>query len=458
MKHTRSIRHPRRFTCVVGTALLLTVLGPTLRGDMPKINRFGFDGFRLMLQQHDLTTLQTSTDETFGSPTETAVVLVGNLDQASVLFDELQTFVLNGGATLVATDLGTRRPLFGVKFNAGPVQTVDDAYRGLHDCPVVTRIDRASVVTRGVRRIVTNRPGYLSFGRRGQLEVCCSLPATDRQRRRLMGYRHFPGRGRILLVADHSLFINEMLMHGDNAKLASNVATWLCEGRKNLVFIEDGQVLPAWQLGAAPESIPLAELFDEAQRRGLGNLIPDSGLFSLVNDMAAAFEDDNGFNRKFAYPFYRVAERKIWRVLALSAFALALLGSLKWIVVSKSKLLRWRDPNRGQPIGESRYLASLRANEYGPCLRILARELFAFDGVKVWQAQTAPHAIVQANRRRTKRLVRKYWQLATASDPPRLTRRAFWRSMKSLTKLRRLQTDGLLRLEWPDSESCETAN
>ena len=44
------------------------------------------------------------------------------------------------------------------------------------------------------------------------------------------------------MVADHSLFINEMLMHGDNAKLASNLATWLCEGRKHLVFIEDGQV------------------------------------------------------------------------------------------------------------------------------------------------------------------------------------------------------------------------
>ena len=62
------------------------------------------------------------------------------------------------------------------------------------------------------------------------------------------------GGGRLVLMADHSILINGMLWHGDNARLAVNLADWLSTGeRKEVAFIVDGK--PAKAMLALPPGI-----------------------------------------------------------------------------------------------------------------------------------------------------------------------------------------------------------
>ena len=205
---------------------------------LPKIEPFGYDGFRLMLQQQGLTNVQLQLASAMQTPEETVVVFLGDLSQAFRIRHELTEFVDHGGALLVATDLGgNRKPIrlpwmYSSTFLAERMRfrPGDLFLAGYEDCPRVTRIApaAASGLFEGVESLAANRPGYLRAS--SEVQAVAWLPravGSDRAEALIATARK--GTGRLLLIADHSLLINEMLVHADNARFASNVASWLTE-------------------------------------------------------------------------------------------------------------------------------------------------------------------------------------------------------------------------------------
>ncbi len=78
--------------------------------------------------------------------------------------------------------------------------------------------------------------------------------------------------GRLVMISDHALFMNEMIMQEDNAILADNVAKWLARGNPNrkLLLIEYGSVVdelidPRFESGEWPET-ELEQFVDLADR------------------------------------------------------------------------------------------------------------------------------------------------------------------------------------------------
>ena len=70
------------------------------------------------------------------------------------------------------------------------------------------------------------------------------------------------GNGRVLVLADHSIFINEMMLPSDNGNVefTYNCLEWLRgdpkDGRNQVLFVEDGTINSRFE-------VPLKEVPDE---------------------------------------------------------------------------------------------------------------------------------------------------------------------------------------------------
>ena len=119
---------------------------------MPKVEPFGIDGFRLMLQQQGLEATQTGVGSAFDHPTETVLVLIGDLSPALSMRGQVNKFLHEGGAALVATDGGGQEgrtipwpsPTGNTVFRfIRPFRVRDrsECYQGHTDCPIVTEFE-----------------------------------------------------------------------------------------------------------------------------------------------------------------------------------------------------------------------------------------------------------------------------------------------------------------------------
>jgi hypothetical protein len=274
--------------CLAVTALL--TLGPRLHAeDTPEDYSKGTQVFRLILQKNKLkfTDALTAKDE----PKECLIVVLG--DPAGLGEDNipggLNRFLREGGAVLFASDRQTAvdpLPRYGIQISGEivacnvPWQT----YRGSKWCPYVEPIqddptgvfaDLLSAPGVGGRKgLATNLTSYLSLDdtrlRIFGWSILANLPAgCSRLGNRGEVIQHFPkelpfavggpvrgGDGRLLVLADHSIFINLMMQQTDNGNLqfGFRVASWLNESgkRKKVLFIEDGVPQTDVKLQALP--------------------------------------------------------------------------------------------------------------------------------------------------------------------------------------------------------------
>src|SRR4029079_11442952 len=94
-------------------------------------------------------------------------------------------------------------------------------------------------------------------------------------------------RGGVFVLADHSIFINDMMSQedNDNPYFAHNVVRWLTEDgkRKELLFYEDGEIV-------RPFDVPLA--YPPAPP-----MPPLEALVPLFNAAVADLERQNAFNQ-----------------------------------------------------------------------------------------------------------------------------------------------------------------
>ena len=206
--------------------------------------QFGFQLFHLLLEQKGLYSVSDFRTPMDQRPTQTAVVLLGDLNEVPTdLRSRLSKFLASGGTVLVASDESSFfRDLFMIRQGPFEVTTDQNAYQGFRDCPVVRDLRADTPLLDGVSSLVANRCGVIARmdNRVGNWSILAQLPdiaeGTNARRSRMpliaeMQSRYRRG-GRLLLMADHSILINGMLWHGDNARLAVNLADWLSEGNR----------------------------------------------------------------------------------------------------------------------------------------------------------------------------------------------------------------------------------
>src|SRR5262249_243692 len=130
------------------------------------------------------------------------------------------------------------------------------------------------------------------------------------------------GEGRVLVLADHSLFINEMMFPEDNGNVefTSNCLEYLrgdpTDPRFRVLFIEDGAV-------TANFDVPVREVQDNEPLVKKLN-----GLARNVERVLPDVEEHDGFNRllaRFARDQLHLAPEGVWRWLLIAATVLAAL-------------------------------------------------------------------------------------------------------------------------------------
>jgi len=273
---------------------------------LPADWHFRFEMFQMLLEQNGLQPVQSAT-EAFDAPDESVIVIIGRVSDDR-FWPEARRYLNQGGHLLIASDRDCIAPQW-FRTNAGPVITNRAAYKYQqhNDCLRIVDLDQTHPIMASVGTVVVNRSGWLSglTSVHGDWEIVAQLPPltfpTDSASRALIAVSEPNGSGRIVLAADHSLFTNGMLWHGDNAALARNIAQFLCHGgRRKILFVVDNEVRGSFLAGLPPSpelpslnQPPGQPQVDPAE---LVKRLPLDQMVRLANSVVARVEDSNLLN------------------------------------------------------------------------------------------------------------------------------------------------------------------
>jgi hypothetical protein len=436
------------------------------------------------------------------APSKTLLVLLGNpVRRGESLLDNvpgrLTKFLRDGGAALIATDSRLVHEdltevcgygVQGAKVSAWPGNDRrhrdvrdglerrvpdDNLYRGLPGCIIPEALDAVpplfldplKPLERSKLRVATNRPSYLAS--QGQeASVLARFPRgcyyTDR------GYLFprwapppfavcaEPGDGRVLLLADHSVFLNDMMLEGvrqadnDNFAFAFNVVDWLrgkAGQRRRVLFVEDGYV--ERQLDT-PLEIP-----EGAIRQALAELA------EKVNTVAKGVQEkharDNTLNRVLingigAGNFYRL-------LIGAAVVALVVYGGLRLMRaahrVDLALPLFGNIAGKFRPAGSTlamRQKSALVGDDLREYAREAAREWFAaLPGCPEFGEAAMPHVEARGGwwkRTSLRNEVHRLWRTARGEDQPRMTQTAFQQFVARLDRLQSAVESGDLQIHW----------
>jgi hypothetical protein len=481
------------------SAIVITALAAGSAAAQPEPRAFGrgTEYFRFILSQNGATPL-TELEALRDHPEKKALIVFGRTPILRILCEDhfLENFLKGGGRLLVATDW-TTPDLFnteiGVQVTGEPwsmppgPQNADFVYRGtLYDCPRViefqTRPGKAvhprlfegltSIQRPGTTDVVTNRPSQI-----GQIKYYLPVAILHRP-----GYsRRFdfglfpplkdgvlfgvvgsplpptPWRKNVLVLADHSVFINDMMAQSDtdNAIFANNVVRWLLapdgeERRSDVLLYNDEKIQTDFNVSLTyPAPIPVPPL---------------EALVPLANEAVVALERDNVFNRLLieASGDGRTVVRTILFGLTLALLAYGIYRFLQ---------ARHRPDARVPPLpvvlqpagagsltaAEQRHRAVMSQGNLAEAARELAHQAFAGLGLPPTPG-TAPPAVTvagswweRARGRRLSREVRDLWKLATRGPSRRVSPAALEKLDAALRGLTADVAAGKVRLAAPNS-------
>lgn len=320
---------------------LLTALGTSARAQAVLSSDHGTQVFRVILHRLGMTSIDSIDDATH-DPSKTLIVMLGRTDTFDHQFRDggLRRYLRAGGAILVATDRATGDPLqsqlefqisgFRVEYLGGNSSMV---YRGeLRECILVQPPTRPLVqspdvnLLKGLKNVATNRPScFLRYPmQRFDPKRCVAeLPAQCKYG--LDSYMNFAetpmmfafadrlGSGRYCVIADHSIFINSMLLQVDNDNIAftTNIINWLTEnGKRNRVlFVDEGQIRTEFNINLDYLDPPLPH--------------PDV-LAPAIDKLIVGLEHDDFFNRTFLslIPLHRIQRGMLFGLTVLLAAVL----------------------------------------------------------------------------------------------------------------------------------------
>lgn len=351
----------------------------------------GYNGFRMLLEERGLT-VRTDLSATLRRPKESVVVMFGDVRRVELEeWRQLRAYVAQGGSLLVASERGFKLP--GVSlFSRGPVSSldIDSQYQGFEDCIVLSELNRSHPLSKGLRRIIVNKTGWMSTSEDSSLqwEVIAALtkdvlPGSARYRPVIMaGIDAAPGTGVMILSADQSIFSDGMLWHGDNSLFAIQVSDLLCRGkRKWLTVYDNGQTLPSYMAELAP---PLTPPQSPPQTPpNLPQIPPEidppepdlSTMLRMANEVLDEVQDSNILNETLKERPRGMRPVAWARTIVLVLLILFLLFVLWRLVQNRWHLL----PNRHARFMQSMYgvhsSRQLQTSEFGAAVEILARDL-----------------------------------------------------------------------------------
>ena len=138
---------------------------------------------------------------------------------------KLGSFVQAGGNVVIADDFGAGRDAMAglglLRADTGTPRASTFAENRVW-APIATHIAHDHPIGAGVREVVTNHPAALEHVEGAEVVV-----AFDEGALVAAGER---GTGRFVAVSDPSIFINKMMLFGDNLRLTANILRWLDRG------------------------------------------------------------------------------------------------------------------------------------------------------------------------------------------------------------------------------------
>jgi hypothetical protein len=222
----------------------------------------------------------------------------------------LKAFVQQGGAVLLATDSRTApeiERLLGARITGEELRARDltDGYHFLRECPFVSKADPALPPFAKIDKpIATNCPSTIEAVLSPEGPTL-RLPSRDGPRfgpleDRPSGLFALAFRLRreepvdaphVLLLADHSVFINEMMLQNDNGNFQFADATirWFAGNgtRTRALFLADGEIVKQFE-------VPLSEIPDPTKLPPPRLPVPPVEVF---NQVLASMQNEDVFNR-----------------------------------------------------------------------------------------------------------------------------------------------------------------
>lgn len=410
-------------------------------------------------------------------PANTTVIVLGG-DAPLDRLGGLRRFVNQGGALLIATDQAVRHPHplsrdFGVEVRGGYVESVRNNFAGLKDCPLVNIQARDHPLFRRVETIATNRPSVLVAHPASPLQIFARLtPQIEMgNRRRFEDYAFMAGgqlgAGRILVIADHSIFINDMMLQADtdNFDFAYNCIDWLSESgrRKQVLLIEDGEIVTNFNVSFKPPPLPKLPSQEQVVER-VNQLLAEAESKDQFNNVLLGLFGGWGSPRDYAQA---VAHERILKLLlVLLTGALATYGLIRVIAARQrfDRAVPLLATSTGlavpaQPIHDLRRQALAQGNNCSEVARHLARRCLESAGCASWDVQ--PRVASRGNpwqRWTMSRKLRRIWRLASASRPPRVSPRQLQTLTEELEALKGDFASGKIRILGPAGPAKPQAN
>jgi hypothetical protein len=406
-------------TGIVAAGLLLAPL-PCLAQEQTRISYEGTEAFRNLLHifyhcepLKDIADLNTV-------PRDTVLIVFGDtrvLDKVRKVTSGLDKFRKRGGAVLIASEFDDQGRLFelGLQINGQPLkQTERLAYRGLPDYPLITDMAADHPLFTGLHKgIATHLPGQLLQRFRGnQLPILANLSEVGGWSWPFLAAGGLGGKGtgRAVVLADRSVFTNDLIIRHDNDNFlfTRNTLSWLTEDgrRKRVLLLDNGEVQDRF-------NVPLATL-------------PPSRIpTEILNQMVRGLEEENRFNQILLEQadlsaYLRAA---LWGVTFLLVFwgLRRLFQARHQLEIQAPLLARKVALALAAPsvtVQRRSYLR--RSDNVWEAARELARACFEIEAVPGIGTAHPPAFEVQGNwhqRWRLGRLVRRLWDLAYGPAP-----------------------------------------
>jgi len=318
----------------------------------------GMEIFRFALFKQKIEPL-SNVNELLGNPANTIIILMGEESLNWIHFDNIRVAVRQGASLLIASDRsnpgGTLREAFGVTLTNERVEAdPDDCYRNEILKPYVqpfrnlADLDQAapetdkssprfpfqSLAGAGENALATNIATVLRISPNNpwKLQPLAGYPFSARSalrngrlhpQRDLFAAGGTMGKGRVMILADHSIFENFMVWREDNANryFMQDCIDWLQgpEKKTKCLFVEDGNVRTDFEL-KVPEK-PM----DWWKYLAYGRHVINKAGNQLIEES----QEKDIFNRLFVGKF---GQRAIIRFVLIAVSALVLLAGFLMLI------------------------------------------------------------------------------------------------------------------------------
>jgi hypothetical protein len=271
------------------------------------------------------------------------------------------------------------------------------------------------------------------------------------------------GEGRVLVLADHSVFINQMMLpvppDNGNLAFAFNCLSWLRGERlerRRVLFVEDGAVQTKFDVPLKSGRLTR----DEMLRALWGRRNEIAG---WANDALDSWQQSKGVDEALGEDLEArgvsppaVAKYALLGLTALLVvYGLYRLGTRLRHRPEKGLPALGAEPGGMPPVIEQRHLTLLRSGNVWEAARELTRQWFAARGAP--PSGAAPRVESAGGwwrRRRVRALVGWLWRLAHAEVPGRVPPGRLRGLLRRLEELDAALARGSVRLVWQEAKAA----